>query len=41
MSGGSAIIVDMSPLVEIRPMSEDDDWEALSLGHPLTWLFPF
>lgn len=31
----------MTPLVEIRPMSEDDDWEALSLGHPLTWLFPF
>ena len=22
-------------------MSEDDDWEALSRGHPLTWLFPF
>jgi GNAT superfamily N-acetyltransferase len=37
----SAIIVAMTPQVEVRPMSEDDDWEALAVGHPLSWLFPF
>ena len=31
-SGASAIIVATTPLAEIRPLSEDDDWEALSLG---------
>lgn len=31
----------MTHQVEVRPLSDEDDWEDLAVGHPLTWLFPF
>lgn len=31
----------MTHRVEVRPLTEDDDWQALDAGNPLSWQAPF